>query len=85
MDLGCETRECFVTVDSGTSHLAMPRWAIQKVQGRMPLRTSPVPCETSEQFGSLTYVIDGKDYVLHNHIWTFDPQISRKLNQDGTV
>ena len=48
LNLGCEQRDCFVTVDSGTSHLAMPKWAIDKVQGKIPLRTSPVPCENSE-------------------------------------
>jgi hypothetical protein len=27
LDLGCDKRECLVTIDSGTSHLAMPTWA----------------------------------------------------------
>mmetsp|Transcript_14873 Transcript_14873/g.25334 ORF Transcript_14873/g.25334 Transcript_14873/m.25334 type:complete len:109 (+) Transcript_14873:368-694(+) len=39
LNLGCGTsHNCTATIDSGTSHLAMPKWAIQQVQGRIPLR-----------------------------------------------
>ncbi len=37
-DFGCKERKCLVTVDTGTSHLAMPGFAIDIVKGTMPLR-----------------------------------------------
>ena len=33
----CAHRECLVTIDSGTSHLAFPEWAIEKVKNKVPL------------------------------------------------
>ena len=33
LNLGCKNRECLITVDSGTSHLAFPKWAYLKAKG----------------------------------------------------
>jgi len=37
--------QCLITVDSGTSELTMPSWAIKKVKGRMPLKNSAMRCK----------------------------------------
>jgi len=40
LDLGCQKeKKCLVTVDSGTSHLAVPTWAYKQLQGKIPLRS----------------------------------------------
>lgn len=36
---------CLITVDSGTSEMTMPSWAIRKVVGRMPLKNNPMRCK----------------------------------------
>ena len=76
LNLGCgrEKRNCLATVDSGTSHLAMPGWAYKQLVGKIPLRSAGAPCADSEQFGELTYVINGKSYTIPNHDWTFEPE-----------
>lgn len=78
LDLGCDKKQCLVTIDSGTSHLAMPTWAYEKSKGVIPLRDQGVPCSGSDQFGTLTYVIGGKDYTIPNNEWTFEPESSKK-------
>jgi hypothetical protein len=32
-------------VDSGTSEMTMPSWAIKKVIGKMPLKNNPMVCK----------------------------------------
>jgi hypothetical protein len=79
--LGCnekDDKKCLITIDSGTSHLAMPSWAYQLAKGKIPLRDEGVPCKSTEEFGQLTYVIGGKDYPIPNNEWTFEPESSKK-------
>jgi len=41
----CEQgRQCLITVDSGTSEMTMPSWAIKKVIGKIPLKTNAMKC-----------------------------------------
>lgn len=35
---------CLITVDSGTSEMTMPSWALKKAIGRMPLKNNPTKC-----------------------------------------
>jgi len=44
---------CLITVDSGTSEMTMPSWAVKKVIGKMPLKTNPMRCNDTKQFGEL--------------------------------
>lgn len=74
IDLGCDKKKCLITVDSGTSHLAFPGWAYKQVAGKIPIRTKGVPCSTSEEFGELTYIINGTEYPIPNNEWTFEPE-----------
>ena len=60
---------CLITVDSGTSEMTMPSWAIKKVLGKMPLKHSPMRCKNQTEFGELTFVINGFEYTLPNDDW----------------
>jgi len=60
---------CLITVDSGTSEITMPSWAIKKVIGKMPLKQSPMKCKNQTDFGDLTFVINGFEYTLPNDDW----------------
>mmetsp|Transcript_29546 Transcript_29546/g.45018 ORF Transcript_29546/g.45018 Transcript_29546/m.45018 type:complete len:80 (+) Transcript_29546:1119-1358(+) len=64
----------------------MPGWAYKQIEG-VPTHSSPVECESQKQFGSLTYVIDGKNYTLGGHEWTYPPRMTRKFEQadDSTL
>ena len=58
-----------LTVDSGTSEMTMPSWAIKKVIGKMPLKTNAMKCKNQTDFGELTFVINGFEYTLPNDDW----------------
>jgi len=60
---------CLITVDSGTSEMTMPSWAVKQVMGKMPLKTSPMRCNSQADFGELTFVINGFEYTLPNDDW----------------
>lgn len=80
LGFGCAQKECLVTIDSGTSHLAFPEWAIEKVAGHVPLQTKGIACTTSEIFGDLTFIINGESYTLPNNDWTFEPEKGKDNN-----
>ena len=61
--------KCLITVDSGTSEMTMPQWAIKKVIGKMPLKTNSMRCQKPQEFGDLTFVINGFEYTLPNDDW----------------
>lgn len=50
-------RDCIVTPDSGTSFSTIPKWALKSFKSKIPYKTKD--CKSDEQFGDLTYVIDG--------------------------
>lgn len=64
-----ENNPCLITVDSGTSEMTMPSWAVKKVIGIMPLKTNALRCKSPADFGELTFVINGFDYTLPNDDW----------------
>jgi hypothetical protein len=47
-------------------------------KGKIPLRDTGIPCETTEEFGDLIYTIDGVDYSIPNNEWTFAPESNEK-------
>lgn len=66
----CEQgRQCLITVDSGTSEMTMPSWAIKKVIGKIPLKNNAMKCNNQSDFGELTFVINGFEYTLPNDDW----------------
>ena len=82
LDLGCDKRECLVTVDSGTSHLGFPEWAIDKSKGVMPNKVNTLPCDKADDFGDMTFVINGNEYTIPNSDWMFEA--AKKPNQQKT-
>lgn len=74
---------CLLTFDSGTSLMSLPGFASHafKKQG-LPTATNLVECQSKNDFGDLTFVINGKDYPLTPDEWMFDPK-SLSLAQGG--
>lgn len=70
--------KCLITVDSGTSEMTMPSWAIQKVIGKMPLKQNPMKCKNQTDFGDLTFVINGFEYTLPNDDW-----VEKQIDMDS--
>ena len=60
---------CLITVDSGTSEMTMPSWALKKAIGKMPLKQNPIKCANQQDIGDLTFVINGFEYTLPNDDW----------------
>jgi len=61
--------KCLITVDSGTSEMTMPSWALKQVIGKMPLKTNPMVCKNQTEFGDLSFIINGFEYTLPNDDW----------------
>ena len=71
----CKDKECLITFDSGTSLMSMPSFAVNALKANgIPSSDNIIPCTSAEQFGDMTLVIGGKDYVLTNDEWMFPPQ-----------
>ena len=71
----CEGKECLITFDSGTSLMSMPSFATDSLNKQgIPTSNNPVSCKNEQQFGELTLVIGGKNYVLSNDEWMFPAQ-----------
>ena len=85
----CEGKSCLITFDSGTSLMSFPTWGAQKlIENKLPTANNIVPCNSHDQFGDMTLVINGKDYTLSNEEWMFPSQelqmaqggVSQQLN-----
>lgn len=66
---GQNQEKCLITVDSGTSEMTMPSWALKKVIGKMPLKNNAMICKNQTDFGDLTFIINGFEYTLPNDDW----------------
>jgi len=74
---------CMITFDSGTSLMSMPGFASHAFKkAGLPTATNLVECQSKNDFGDLTFVINGKDYPLTPDEWMFDPK-SLSLAQGG--
>lgn len=67
-------KDCLVTIDSGTTFMSMPGWAIEKVDPSVPQEAAPKECQGQEQFGVLTWVINGKSYNFDPSEWIYPPE-----------
>lgn len=75
--------ECLITFDSGTSLASIPSFAAKKLKKKgMPTATNFVECEHKNDFGDLTFVINGKDFTMTPDEWMFD-QKEVELAQGG--
>jgi len=73
----CKDRDqgCLITFDSGTSLQSMPKFASKKFKELgLPTANNFVQCQSKNDFGDLTFVINGKDYPLSADEWMFDPK-----------
>ena len=49
---GAQRTKCLITVDSGSSMMAMPSFAFDQLAGmNIPTMTHPVECNSQDQFG----------------------------------
>lgn len=78
-------KECLITVDSGTSLLAAPRWAINEINKVAPTANSYMDCDSQKDFGNITWVINGKHYTLKAEEWIFPPQSAIKQGKQDLV
>jgi hypothetical protein len=53
-----------MTPDSGTSLITAPSWAYEKIMRTLPQEEN---CDDKFKFGTLTFVVDGKDYDIPSH------------------
>jgi len=82
-------KDCMVTVDSGTSYMAMPSWAMEATAKSVPTAFNGLECESNLDFGNLTYVINGHEYTLLAPEWVYPPveptnPKAKKLAQERT-
>lgn len=81
----CQRRKqgCIVTFDSGTQLFTMPKFAVESFKRHgLPTLKNKQECLGREQFGNLTFVINGKDYTMTAEEWLIAPG-SMKLAQGG--
>lgn len=65
-----DPKQCLITIDSGSSANGIPSAAIPAFkEANLPVSKNFVECENREDIGSLTYVINGKDYTLNADEW----------------
>jgi len=85
----CNGTQCLITVDSGTSEMTMPSWAIKKVIGHIPLKNNAIKCKNQTGIGDLTFVINGFEYTLPNDDWVEKtvsvPQLGTTAAQVGPM
>lgn len=70
----CEGRDsCLVTVDSGSTMNGFPRFAHKKIaDAGYPSHNGDVDCKSPSDFGDMTLVINGKDYIIPNSEWVWN-------------
>lgn len=67
-------KDCLITVDSGTTLMSMPGWAMNEIQGKIPTMDTPVECKSNTDWGELTWVINGHNYTFKDNEWIYDPE-----------
>lgn len=75
---------CFITFDSGSTHQSMPSYAIEILhQHNVPTTDKTELCKSMSDFGDLTYVIAGKNFVVLNNEWLYSPfLVDEPISQD---
>ena len=70
---GINTTNCIITVDSGTSYMSMPTWALDEIKDTIPTVDKGIECESPEDFGELTFVINGKNFTFSADEYIYPP------------
>lgn len=73
-------KHCLITVDSGTTYLSLPSFAYETIEDKIPTATKGVECESSVDFGSITWVISGKHFTLEAEEWIYPPSGDDRLS-----
>lgn len=60
-------------MDSGTTFASVPGWAYNEILGKVPTLDNGVDCKSEEDFGKLTWVINGKEYSMEANEWVYPP------------
>merc|ERR1712046_540910 len=47
----------------------------------MPNKVNALPCDKSEEFGEMTFIINGNEYTLPNSDWMFEATDSKEPGQ----
>ena len=68
-----------MTPDSGTTFMTMPSWALNKFVDKT-FKQDFSCSDNLEQFGTLTFVINGLNYDLEPHHWMRRRTDSKNLN-----
>jgi saccharopepsin len=79
---GAQRTNCLITVDSGSTMMAMPTWAYTQLK-TIPTMTNQVNCKSQDDFGDLTWVINGHEYTFVSNEWIYPPQAPIMLGQEG--
>lgn len=66
-------QDCIITVDSGTTFASVPGWAYNEISGKVPTLDQGVDCKSEEDFGQLSWIINGKEYVMEANEWVYPP------------
>lgn len=68
----CKTlnKPCTFAIDSGMTHMSVPPQSLKRFkEANVPIGTNMVECDRKEDIGSLTYVLNGKDYTFSADEW----------------
>jgi hypothetical protein len=68
-------KKCLITFDSAHSLMSMPQSAISFLSSKgVPMMNQVKKCKAIEHYGSMAYIIGGKEYKLENDEWMFPPK-----------
>lgn len=67
--LGFCNPNCTIVPDSGTSYMSLPSYLFDKTPGVMPTISRSMRCESIDDFGDLTFVINGVNYDIPASEW----------------
>ena len=62
--------------------MAMPGWAFKQLKS-VPTMTNQVMCNSQDDFGELTWVINGHDYTFVSNEWIYPPMAPIMLGSEG--
>ena len=65
--------------------MSMPTWAFNQVQGKHPTLTEALECRNQTQFGTLTWIINGKSYTFEPNEWVYPPQSAHEAAAFGQL
>lgn len=75
---------CLVTIDSGSSMNAFPEFAHKALQKEhLPAAGYNAPCNSAADFGDMTLVINGKDYIIPNSEWVGSSGLVQSKHKTG--